>query len=48
LDFSTWPAFLLTAALTAVSPGPGAATSMSAGLRYDIGAGALLAASERS
>jgi homoserine/homoserine lactone efflux protein len=31
---STWLAFLLAAILIAVSPGPGAATSMSAGLRH--------------
>jgi homoserine/homoserine lactone efflux protein len=34
LDFSTWLGFLLAATLIAVSPGPGAATSMSAGLRH--------------
>jgi homoserine/homoserine lactone efflux protein len=34
VDFSTWLGFLLAATLIAVSPGPGAATSMSAGLRY--------------
>ncbi|MDR0441595.1 MAG: homoserine/homoserine lactone efflux protein [Candidatus Accumulibacter sp.] len=34
MDFSTWLAFLLAATLIAVSPGPGAAASMSAGLRH--------------
>jgi homoserine/homoserine lactone efflux protein len=34
VDFSTWLGFLLAATLIAVSPGPGAATSMSAGLRH--------------
>jgi homoserine/homoserine lactone efflux protein len=38
MDFSTWLAFLLAATLIAVSPGPGAATSMSAGLRHGYGA----------
>jgi homoserine/homoserine lactone efflux protein len=34
MSFSLWLGFLLAATLIAVSPGPGAATSMSAGLRY--------------
>jgi homoserine/homoserine lactone efflux protein len=34
MAFSTWLAFLLAAILIAVSPGPGAATSMSLGLRH--------------
>ena len=34
MTLSTWLAFLLAAILIAVSPGPGAATSMSVGLRH--------------
>lgn len=34
MSLSLWLGFLLAATLIAVSPGPGAATSMSAGLRY--------------
>ena len=34
MDLTTWLAFLLASTLIAVSPGPGAATSMSAGLRH--------------
>jgi len=34
MALSTWLAFLLAAILIAVSPGPGAATSMSVGLRH--------------
>ena len=34
MDLATWLAFLLAAILIAVSPGPGAATSMSVGLRH--------------
>lgn len=34
MSFSLWLGFLLAATLIAVSPGPGAAASMSAGLRY--------------
>ena len=34
MPLSTWLAFLLAAVLIAVSPGPGAATSMSVGLRH--------------
>jgi homoserine/homoserine lactone efflux protein len=34
MALSTWLAFLLASALIAVSPGPGAATSMSVGLRH--------------
>jgi homoserine/homoserine lactone efflux protein len=34
MAFSTWLAFLLASILIAVSPGPGAATSMSLGLRH--------------
>jgi len=34
MDLTTWLAFLLAAILIAVSPGPGAATSMSVGLRH--------------
>jgi homoserine/homoserine lactone efflux protein len=34
MALSTWLAFLLAASLIAVSPGPGAATSMSVGLRH--------------
>ncbi len=38
MTLSTWLAFLLAAILIAVSPGPGAATSMSVGLRHGYGA----------
>lgn len=34
MNFSLWLGFLLAATMIAVSPGPGAAASMSAGLRY--------------
>ena len=34
MALATWLAFLLAAILIAVSPGPGAATSMSVGLRH--------------
>lgn len=34
MSLTTWLAFLLAAVLIAVSPGPGAATSMSVGLRH--------------
>jgi homoserine/homoserine lactone efflux protein len=37
MAFSTWLAYLLAALLIAVSPGPGAATSMSVGLRHGYG-----------
>ena len=37
MSFSLWLGFLLAAILIAVSPGPGAATSMSTGLRYGYG-----------
>ncbi len=38
MALSTWLAFLLAAILIAISPGPGAATSMSVGLRHGYGA----------
>ena len=38
MAFSLWLGFLVAAILIAVSPGPGAAASMSAGLRYGYGA----------
>ena len=38
MAFSLWSGFLLAAILIALSPGPGAATSMSAGLRHGYGA----------
>ena len=38
MSLSLWLGFLLAATLIAVSPGPGAAASMSAGLRYGFGA----------
>ena len=38
MSFSLWLGFLVAAILIAVSPGPGAAASMSAGLRYGYGA----------
>jgi homoserine/homoserine lactone efflux protein len=34
MEFTTWLTFLLAAILIAISPGPGAATSMSVGLRH--------------
>ena len=37
MTLSLWLGFLLAATLIAVSPGPGAAASMSAGLRYGYG-----------
>lgn len=37
MSLSLWLGFLLAAILIAVSPGPGAAASMSAGLRYGYG-----------
>lgn len=37
MAFSLWSGFFLAAILIAISPGPGAATSMSAGLRYGYG-----------
>ena len=37
MSFSLWFGFLAAAILIAVSPGPGAAASMSAGLRYGYG-----------
>lgn len=38
MSLSLWLGFLVAAILIAVSPGPGAAASMSAGLRYGYGA----------
>ena len=38
MSFSLWLGFLVAAILIAVSPGPGAAASMSAGLRYGYSA----------
>ena len=38
MSLSLWLGFLVAATLIAVSPGPGAAASMSAGLRYGYGA----------
>jgi len=38
MSFSLWLGFLAAAIVIAVSPGPGAVTSMSAGLRYGYGA----------
>ena len=38
MAFTTWLAFLLAAILIAVSPGPGAAATMSSGLRHGYGA----------
>ena len=38
MSLSLWLGFLLAAILIAISPGPGAAASMSAGLRYGFGA----------
>ena len=40
MSLSLWLGFLLAATLIAVSPGPGAAASMSAGLRYGFGSAA--------
>ena len=37
MAFTVWVGFLVAAILIAVSPGPGAAASMSAGLRYGYG-----------
>ena len=34
MSLSVWLAFLLAAILIAISPGPGAAASMSAGMRF--------------
>ena len=48
MSFSLWFGFLAAAVLIAVSPGPGAAASMSAGLRYGYGSAVRLIAGLQS